>query len=252
MNPKKMQYKSGRRKKLNKEQIFTITISVIAIIIMITYCIHNYNVKKYNYIKETITKDLIYTNYYREDDKYIQEIPYINIKSEQVLQANAKIETLSKKYKELKRAIVTYDYQLNGDILSLIIKAISYETDYASETEFLSFNINLETKEIVTDEELLSIYGITTDYVEDKIKEQLKLYHSEIVKEKYYTIQECNFNCFLTWRNIDDYLEGVAYYIDKGKLYAYKPFVFASIFGEEEYFKDDDFAFLIIEEPFTE
>ena len=34
------------------------------------------------------------------------------------------------------------------------------------------------------------------------------------------SLQQCNFNCFLTWRNIDDYLEGVAYYIDKGKLYA--------------------------------
>lgn len=255
MNPRKMQYKSKRnskRKQLKKEHILMISMVGIATIIMLAYSIHIYNDKNYNYIKSKLGKDLIYTYFYDDKNDYIKDVPYVNMNAPHIEEVNRRIKVFSDKYTVLNRSIITYDYEISGQVLSLVIKAVSYETNYASEAEFLSFNINVETQEVYDDDTLLAIYNIDKNFVKDKIKRQLQEYHSEIIKENYYTIQQCNFECFLKWRDIDNYLDGTSYYIKQGQLYVYKPFVFASIFGEEEYFKDNHFEFLIIEQPRTE
>ena len=250
MKPKKMQYKiKNNSKRLTSEHILMLSIVGVALIIMLAYSIHNYNVNNYNYIKIDKSKDLIYTIFYDTANDYIKDVPYVNMNAPHIEEVNNRINSFVEKYKTLNRAIITYEYEINGQILSLITKAISYETNYAAKVEFISFNINVETQEVLDDSTILSLYGIDTNYVKERIKNQLQKYHTEIVKEGYYSLQQCNFNCFLKWRDIEDYLDGVSYYIKEGKLYAYKPFVFASIFGEEEYFKDDDFQFLIIETP---
>lgn len=250
MKPKKMQYKiKNNSKRLTSEHILMLSIVGVALIIMLAYSIHNYNVNNYNYIKIDKSKDLIYTIFYDTANDYIKDVPYVNMNAPHIEEVNNRINSFVEKYKTLNRAIITYEYEVNGQILSLITKAISYETNYAAKVEFISFNINVETQEVLDDSTILSLYGIDTNYVKERIKNQLQKYHTEIVKEGYYSLQQCNFNCFLKWRDIEDYLDGVSYYIKEGKLYAYKPFVFASIFGEEEYFKDNDFQFLIIETP---
>lgn len=249
MNPRKTNknHKRISKKKLKDTQILAICITVISLIIMISFLIHNYNVKNYVYIKSDKGKDLVYTQYLKEDKNYTKEVPYINMNGQQIIEVNNQIKAFSTKYTELNRAMLTYECQLNGDILSVILKAISYETDYASKTEFLSFNINIETQQVLNHLSLLNLFGIDESYVEKKIETQLRKHYNEIVKQKYYSANQCNFACFLDWRDIDDYLEKNAYYVDSGKLYVYKPFVFESIFGEEEYFKDEDFIFLIKE-----
>ncbi len=242
MNKKRIKIIAYRKKSI-------ITVVAISVIAMLAYTFHANNVKKYTYIKESWFDDLIYTSYYDDANNYVKEVPYINIKTDQVTEINNQISTFSTKYTNLNRSIVTYDYSITGQILSVIIKAISYETNYASEAEFLSYNINLKTLEVYDNQAVLDLYNINAAYVKDRIKNQLQQYHNDIVKEKYYSLQQCNFSCFLKWRNIEDYADGIAYYISGGKLYVYKPFVFASIFGEEEYFKDKHFQFLITEKP---
>ena len=241
--------KRKKRPNLNKQKTTLIIVVAIAIVAMLAYSFHENNVKNYNYIKESWFENIIYTSYYDDRNEYIKEVPYINIKGEQITEVNNQIETFSTKYTNLSRAIITYDYSITGQILSVIIKAINYETNYASEAEFISYNINLKTQQVYTNQEILDLYNINAGYVSDRIKNQLQQYHKDIIKEKYYSLQQCNFTCFLKWRNIEDYSKGIAYYISAGKLYVYKPFVFASIFGEEEYFKDKHFVFLITEKP---
>lgn len=253
MNPKKMQYKykknNKRKQILSNEQLLASILVGIVVIIMVAYGIHSYNVKNYNYVKQKITEDIVYTIGYDNTNNYIKEIPYVNMNAPHIQEVNNRIKQFTDKFSVLNRSIITYDYEISGKILSLIIKAVSYETNYASEAKFLSFNINIETQEVYDDDALLAIYNIDKNYAKDKVKKQLQKYHSDIVEEKYYSIQQCNFNCFLNWRNIDDFLDGASFYIRQGKLYAYRPFVFESIFGEEEYFKDEHLEFLIIDEP---
>ena len=241
--------KRKKRPNLNQQKTTLIIVVAIAIVAMLAYSFHENNIKNYNYIKESWFENIIYTSYYDDRNEYIKEVPYINIKGEQITEVNNQIEAFSTKYTNLSRAIITYDYSITGQILSVIIKAINYETNYASEAEFISYNINLKTQQVYTNQEILDLYNINAGYVSDRIKNQLQQYHKDIIKEKYYSLQQCNFTCFLKWRNIEDYSKGIACYISAGKLYVYKPFVFASIFGEEEYFKDKHFVFLITEKP---
>ena len=97
-------------------------------------------------------------------------------------------------------------------------------------------------------EEQNRIFETIWNPIEKNARDIVRL-KKEIVEQKYYSIQQCNYSCFLKWHNIDDYMDDIAYYISAGKLYVYKPFVFATIFGEEEYFKDEHFVFLITEKP---
>jgi len=241
--------KRKKRPNLQDQKTTLIIVVAIAIVAMLAYSFHDNNVKNYNYIKESWFDNLIYTSYYDDRNEYVKEVPYINIRGEQITEINNQIEAFSTKYTNLNRAIITYDYSITGQILSVIVKAINYETNYASEAEFISYNINLKNQQVYTSQDVLDLYNINAGYVSDRIKNQLQQYHQDIIKEKYYSLQQCNFTCFLKWRNIEDYTKGIAYYISDGKLYVYKPFVFASIFGEEEYFKDKHFVFLITEKP---
>ena len=41
-------------------------------------------------------------------------------------------------------------------------------------------------------------------------------------------------------------MDNVNYYVKDGNLIAYKPFIFYSIFNDEEYFKEEHFEFLLV------
>ena len=90
---------------------------------------------------------------------------------------------------------------------------------------------------------------IFENQVESIIESQFQDYYNEEVAEGYFSKEECNMSCFLTYRDMNGYMENINYFINNGKLYVYKPFQVYSIFGEEEYFKDTDFEFLIAHQP---
>ena len=69
-------------------------------------------------------------------------------------------------------------------------------------------------------------------------------YEDEVYKG-YLVKQECDYECFLGWREVDDYLDSVSYFVRDGKLIAYRPFTVYSVYGEEEYFTDKDYEFVI-------
>ena len=69
-----------------------------------------------------------------------------------------------------------------------------------------------------------------------------------MVNQNYFSQEECNYDCFLKYRNVSNYLDNVNYYVKDGKLYVYKPFVIYSIYDEEEYFTEDSYKFLIAKE----
>ena len=83
--------------------------------------------------------------------------------------------------------------------------------------------------------------------VSEIIENTFKEYYDDLVKKGYYEPTECNYDCFLGYRDITNYLDNVQYYVKNGDLIAYRPFVFYSIFGDEEYFKTKHFEFLLVE-----
>ena len=238
-----------RKPRINKIEIYAI--AAILIIAILGFSYYRYTQTDYNYLKQDKSEHIIYTLYDNESSTYRIQVPYINIKHDQINEANTNIQQLGNKYKNLKKSVFKYEYTLNGSVLSLLIKASSYN-NAIPEIEFLSYNINLLTGEILTDDVLLSYYSLNNQSVSKKIENQLKKYYNDVLKQGYMSQQECDYKCFLNVRNIKNYLDNVEYFIEDGILYAYKPFLTTSIYGEENYFTEDHFKFEIATIPTIE
>ena len=196
-------------------------------------------------IKENRREYLVYTKYEKKDDPYSILIPYINIRSLEVKQINEDIETFLLPFVENEQSIITYEYTIMGDVLSLLLKVMDYSTGYAPQPHFKSYHIQLSSVTVLTDEEVLSLFQTNSSFVSITLENQFHDFYQRIIQEGYYQEEECNYNCFLKFRGFDQYLDSVSYYIKQGSLYAYKPFIFYSIYGEENFFQEEDLEFFI-------
>ena len=239
------------KKKFNKlndntKKIIIISLSILLIlVIVLVFFIQNTN-NNYKNIKQDKNKYLVYSKLEQDDEKYPKYIPYINIKSKQIDLVNQDIDNITKQFINTNSAI-TYEYDINGIILSIVIKIIDNKNEYTPEINFRTYNINLDKKELIADESLLDLFKITEEDVSKQIENKFISYYEDLVKQKYYVKEECDYKCFLKYKGIKNYNDNINYYIKDGNLIVYKPFVFYSIFNDEEYFTIDKFEFLIVE-----
>lgn len=241
--------KTKKRKDPATERLTVFAGAIIAISFIFFNFYQNTTNENYNDIKQDKGAYLVYTKYSDKSTKYTKEVPFVNLKADVFKEVNRDILIFCDKYMNQDRSIITYEYDVNGIILSLVVKIINNETTYAPEPYFRSYNINLEKEEVIADEALLQFYGVKTSTVNNKIKRQFQEYYKDIVKQKYFETVECNFDCFLKWRSVNNYTDKISYYVRDGKLIAFKSFIVHSIFGEEEYFKDEHFEFAIADAP---
>lgn len=201
----------------------------------------------FNNIKRDKNNYLVYSKIEKSDETFPKYVPDINIKSDVVNKVNEDIDSFVEGYLDSDKTLVTYEYNINGILLSVVVKVMDYQKEYAPEIYFRTYNINLDTKKVISDESLLDFFGITEEEVSEIIENGFKEYYSDLVKEGYYAEEECNYECYLGYRDVSNYLDNVHYYIKNGDLIAYRPFVFYSIFGDEEYFESKHFEFLLVE-----
>lgn len=247
---KQQKKKVVKQKQPKKSDYLFQLIAIIAIIVIIIIAFYQRkSTENYNDIKLDKGAYLVYTKYEDKSTKYTKEVPYVNLKADIFKEVNSDILQFCDNYMNSDKSVITYEYDINGKILSLVIKVINNDTTYAPEPYFRSYNINLETEEVISDDVLLQYFNVSKSTVETKIKRGFQGYYSDLVKEKYYSSSECNYDCFLKWRGITNYLDYVSYYVRDGKLIAYKTFIAHSIFGEEEYFTDKSFEFEIATAP---
>lgn len=238
-----------RRMSPNTQKYSVIFGAVILIMFIMFVFYNNTSSTNYNNIKQDKGAYLVYTKYSDTSTKYTKEVPYVNLKADVFKEVNKDILLFCDKYMDEEKSVITYEYDINGIILSLVIKVINNETTYAPEPYFRTYNINLEREEVISDDALLQFFGVTKSNVEYKIKRQFQRYYNDVVKEKYFSSNECSYECFLKWRSVSTYADNVSYYVRDGKLIAFKSFIAHSIFGEEEYFTDKSFEFEIADTP---
>ncbi|MBQ2910572.1 MAG: hypothetical protein IJE53_07165 [Bacilli bacterium] len=238
-----------KRRMSPSTQKYSVILGAVILIMFIMFVFYNNTSStNYNNIKQDKGAYLVYTKYSDQSTKYTKEIPYVNLKADIFKEVNKDILVFCDKYMS-EKSIITYEYDVNGIILSLVIKVINNDTTYAPEPYFRTYNINLEREEVIADDALLQFFGVTESNVQYKIKRQFNNYYSDIVKERYYSSNECSYECFMKWRGVTKYLDHVSYYVRDGKLIAFKSFIAHSIFGEEEYFTDKSFEFEIADSP---
>lgn len=227
-------------------KIFPFVIAGIFIVLLIGYYLYLNYYSNYNYIKKDTSKYLVYTKYTKSNaDKLVTEVPEINIDSPDVDIINKKIESYAKEFLSKEGNVISYETQINGDILSILLKMLNKNTGYTPEVDFYSYNINLKTLSVLSSEEILSLFGVTESTVQSKIENQFRSFYNDEVAKGIVVSQECDYECFLGWRNVSNYMDSVHYYVENGKLIVYRPFIVYSVYGEETYFKEEDFQFYI-------
>lgn len=245
--PNKKKIKRGKKLSNDTKKTMVIVGAIFIIVFMLSFIYISRQNENYKNIKEDKSRYIVYTKYQGGSGDYTQYIPYINIKSDVISLVNEDVDLFMEDFKDEEKTTISYEYDISGIILSVVLKAIDYNTEYAPKAYFRSYNINLNTLEVIDDSALLDFFGVNEETVSNKIENKFKTYYQELVNEEYYAADECDYNCFLKFREIDNYLDNVSYYVENGNLIAYRPYVFHSVYGEEEYFKNKSFKFLIVE-----
>ena len=231
----------------SKKIPIAISISIGLIVFIILFSYFQNNNSNYNNLKEDNTKSLVFTINSKENGKYYINVPYVNIADSLGKSINEDIDSYMQDFMDNDQLISSYQYTINGKVLSLVIKTVDYDVKNVPLVYFKTYNINLEDLVLLTDDDLLAIYNITSENVESIIEKKFAYWYKDIIKEGYLDEEECDYDCFLDYREVDNYLDDISYYIENGNLIVFKPFVFYSIFGEENYFKEDDFKFVLSE-----
>ena len=145
------------------------------------------DIKNYEVQKMKNDKDIVYTNYYKEEknNKYEMNVnlPYINIKNKVVQNFNQEISsTFEAKAEEIikdtdKKVIYTVKYKANieNDILSLVIYSDLKQDSSAQRVIIQTFNFNLEENKELTLDDVIKIYDLNKNEVQDKIDKDIKL-----------------------------------------------------------------------------
>lgn len=222
---------------------------IIVIIFAIGYYLYKNYYRNYNYIKIDSSNYLVYTLDTKLNNQNLySEIPYININSDDAKLVNETIEKYAEQFLKNKNNLLVYNSQLNGDILSISLRMADYRSGYSfPDVSFYTYNFDLRTCSLMTDDELLNLFHVDKDDVSKKIEKAFKKYYDDEVYQGYLVKEECDYACFLEWREVDDYMDSVHYFVENGKLGVYRSFNIYSIYGEEDYYKDEDYKFYITE-----
>lgn len=227
----------------NKKMLVIIIIAIVLILLIVLLTVLKNGTDKYRNIKENSKKDFVYTIESKEEGKFFSYVPHVNIKDSKSI--NDDIDSYVSDFTNKEMIRLSYNYEVNGRVLSLVIKTVDYDTEDIPNIYFKTYNIDLKTKELISDEELLGNFNFTYDDVNSSIEKQFEFWYTDLINEEYFDEEECDYDCFLENRDVEDYMDDISFYIEKGNLVVYKPFVIHSIIGEERYFKEENFKFVI-------
>ena len=217
----------------NKKVIIIVSLLLIASLVF--YGIIKVNSRNFNDKKIDKTKYIVYTKETRNKEYYIQDIPVINLKGETINVINNDIETYLEEFNK-ENIEISYEYNINGIVLSLVLKVEDHSlADKATITNFRSYNIKMNSLELLSNYSVLSYFNITEEEVSKVIENDLKNYYEELVNNKNINRNECNYECFISNRDISsNYLKDTNYYIRDGKLIVFKPTTFIPLYEKEE------------------
>ncbi len=237
--------KNDNYKKIDDKTIRFLTVLTIIFIGLITfYGINKLVNNKHITFKEDNSKNVVYTKY--QSNKAHQYIPYLNTKNKDLQKINDNIYSYTKEYIDNPKVKIKYNYDLNGIILSLVIKIFD-EENYI--VKFRSYNINIEEESLLDDKYLINYYSLDESEINKKVRQQLYKYYQDELG-KFLVEQEVDFDRYLRLRTMEEIsINDYAFYIKEGYLVAYVPFNPYTIYNEQKYFTEKSFMFKLKKAP---
>ena len=232
-----------KKNKLNNSRLLLI---IVLLFVILCFIIYYYATKDnvFSKYKSERGKNIVYPIY--QKDKI--SVPYINLKGTAIDEVNKIIVDKANDFLVDKNRM-SYTFNINGKILSLAIQYIDfYNEDKNPIIYYDVYNINFYTSEVLGNQDMLGLYGITEADVKPIVESKFREFYNDEMDKKMFN-NECDYNCFLAIRGIENnnYMDGAYYYIKEGNLYVLKSFKIYSPFGEENYFTTKDFLIQITE-----
>lgn len=212
-------------------------LTIILLILLIGYGIYVIQNNNKNVIIDS-SKDIVFTVY--KSTSYKQEIPNINIKKLNN-NINNEINKLVEPYLEKENVSIEYKYNINGNILSLIIIISETKDESAPNLYFKTYNINLKKLKVLSDKEVLNLFDTNKSKITKGINEIFTNYYNEELE--YSIIPNMTYQEYLKMRKLDNINDKLYFYISNNNL---EVFVQYNIFSEVEksfYLEDVGYSF---------
>lgn len=200
-------------------------LTIILLILLIGYGIYVIQNNNKNVIIDS-SKDIVFTIY--KSTSYKQEVPNINIKKLNN-NINNEINKLVEPYLEKENVSIEYKYNINGNILSLIIIISETKDESAPNLYFKTYNINLKKLKVLSDKEVLNLFDTNKSKITKGINEIFTNYYNEELK--YNIIPNMTYQEYLKMRKLDNINDKLYFYISNNNL---EVFVQYNIFSEIE------------------
>ena len=233
-------------KKRNKKEEFNIkeywTICIILIIVISIYGIYTlFSRPTTKKLLLDSSKEIVYTFY--EDEKTDKIVPALNIKriSEKV---NNDINTFANQYINVEFCKIDYHYQINGNILSLLISVEDYSTEGATDVHFLSFIIDLKRLKVLDNNEILDLFKINSNTIFNTLNNDFKSYYEEEIKQNLISSTQ-TYETYLYNHEITNFIDQACYDIDKGELNIYLDYKVWSPDEVEPYLSNVGYVFVL-------
>lgn len=196
-------------------------------------------------------REVDYTHLKKDYDKeYIvldSTVPQFNLSSSGVSDLNKEIKKDFLFYR--KQIGVTYDIKsyLSSSILSLVVSFTYTEegnTLYET-TKYCTYNYDLENEVVLSDKELLDLYGLTTKQVKMFLEQKFKnTYYYQLSEQQ--IDSSVTYSYFLQSKGIDNYMDNISFSVEKGSLICYRPFYITPINDDYKNFTIKDFRFVVV------
>lgn len=212
-------------------------LTIILLILLIGYGIYVIQNNNKNVIIDS-SKDIVFTVY--KSTSYKQEVPNINIKKLNN-NINNEINKLVEPYLEKENVSIEYKYNINGNILSLIIIISETKDESAPNLYFKTYNINLKKLKVLSDKEVLNLFDTNKSKITKGINEIFTNYYNEELE--YSIIPNMTYQEYLKMRKLDNINDKLYFYISNNNL---EVFVQYNIFSEVEksfYLEDVGYSF---------
>ncbi|MBQ8131195.1 MAG: hypothetical protein IJ193_01750 [Bacilli bacterium] len=243
-NKKRHLEEPEKKNNSNKNKAIGLLVLCIAlIIVVILYALFRNYTKDFNYLKEDMSEHLVYTRY--KINK--QEVPYVNIKSDSITSVNKNIVEFCNNFKEYDKIKLSYEYSINGNYLSLVIKVKTNHVNDWEDVYFMTYNIDLKQRSFIDEEHIKQKFKVTDELLNAKIHNQFVDYYNDEIEQGFLVEEECDYDCYIKNRGFEEYTQDLSFYIKDSKLIVFKPFDTESVYGEEEYFTDENFEIPITE-----
>jgi len=149
-------------------------------------------------------------------------MPKLNYESEDVIKLNNYIASLYESVKENEDMKISYKKYNSDKYVSLVFKINIENKKGIDAKKYIVSVVDKNNLTVLEKSEIANIFGYDLSYINQKIKQQLRKFYNDEVKEDFINSNECNFECYLSsYRKIENIEDFYYLSIEKDKLVAY-------------------------------